>query len=201
MNKQSGRGRRPGSPDTQEAIRRAARERFLRDGYAGVTLRSIATDAGVDVALVSYYFGSKQGLFGAAMALPANPADLLQAELAGDPATLPERLVRSLLLVWDSPETGAPLRTLAGNAAADPDLNRLVREAVGREIVDRLSAHLGTPDATQRAAAFASQIAGLIFSRYVFQFEPIASMSPDEIVNRLAPSLRLALFPNESAPR
>jgi AcrR family transcriptional regulator len=156
----------------------------------------VAADAGVDVALVSYYFGSKQGLFGAAMALPANPAELLEAELAGDPETLPERLLQSLLVVWDSPETGAPLRALAASAASDPDLNRLVREVVGREIVDRLAAHLGTPDAPQRAAAFATQVAGLIFSRYVFQFEPLASMSPDDIVTRLAPSLRLALFPD-----
>jgi AcrR family transcriptional regulator len=196
MNKKLGRGRRPGSPDTQEAIRLAARERFLRDGYQGVSMRAVAGDAGVDVALVSYYFGSKQGLFGAAMALPANPAELLAAELAGDPQTLPERLLRSLLFVWDAPETGAPLRALAANAASDPDLNRLVREVVGREIIDQLAAHLGTPDARQRAAAFATQIAGLIFSRYIFQFEPMASMSPDDVVDRIAPLLRLALFPS-----
>ena len=196
MNKKLGRGRRPGSPDTQEAIRQAARERFLRDGYQGVSMRAVAGDAGVDVALVSYYFGSKQGLFGAAMALPANPAELLAAELAGHPQTLPERLLRSLLFVWDAPETGAPLRALAANAASDPDLNRLVREVVGREIIDQLAAHLGTPDARQRAAAFATQIAGLIFSRYIFQFEPMASMSPDDIVDRIAPLLRLALFPS-----
>ena len=195
MNKNLGRGRRRGSPDTQEAIRQAARERFLRDGYQGVTMRSIASDAGVDVALVSYYFGSKQGLFGAAMALPANPAELLQTELAGDPDTLPERLLRSLLLVWDTPETGAPLRALAANAASDAELNRLVREVVGREIVGQLAAHLGDPDGPQRAAAFATQIAGLIFSRYIFRLEPMASMSPDDVIDRLAPSLRLALFP------
>src|SRR5262249_45039241 len=158
-------------------------------------MRAIATDAGVDVALVSYYFGSKQGLFGAAMALPANPADLLEAELAGAPETLPERLLRSLLSVWDSPETGAPLRALATNAASDPDPNRLLRGGVGGKIVDRLAAPLGPPDARQRAATFATQVAGLIFSRYVFQFEPMASMSPDDIVDRLAPSLRLTLFP------
>ena len=196
MNKKLGRGRRPGSPDTQEAIRQAARERFLRDGYQGVSMRAVAGDAGVDVALVSYYFGSKQGLFGAAMALPANPAELLAAELAGDPQTLPERLLRSLLFVWDAPETGAPLRALAASAASDPDLNRLVREVIGREIIDQLAAHLGTSDARQRAATFATQVAGLIFSRYIFQFEPMASMSPDDIVDRIAPLLRLALFPS-----
>jgi AcrR family transcriptional regulator len=196
MNKNLTRGRRPGSPATREAIRQSARARFLRDGYQGVTMRAVAADAGVDVALVSYYFGSKQGLFGAAMALPANPAELLEAELAGSPETLPERLLRSLLHVWDSPETGAPLQALAANSASDPDLNRLVREAIGREIIDRLAARLGTPDARQRAAAFSAHIAGLIFSRYVFQFEPMASMDPDDVVTLLAPALRLALFPN-----
>ena len=76
MNKSPGRGRRTGAPDTREAIRLAARARFLADGYQAVTLRKVAADAGVDVALISYYFGSKVGLFGAAMALPVNPAEL-----------------------------------------------------------------------------------------------------------------------------
>jgi hypothetical protein len=44
-------------------------------------------------------------------------------------------------------------------------------------------------------------VAGLIFSRYVFQFEPMASMHPDDIVTRLAPSLRLALFPSGTGLR
>ena len=166
-----------------------------------MTLRSVAADAGVDVALVSYYFGSKQGLFGAAMALPANPAQLLQEQLTGDPATLPDRLLDSLLVVWDAPETGAPLRAMAASAATDPHLNRLVAEVISREVVDRLAAYLGTPDATQRAAAFCTQIAGLIFSRYVFRFEPIASMTPAEVVRRLGPSLRLALMPPEVHPK
>jgi AcrR family transcriptional regulator len=39
-------------------IRDAARARFLAEGYQSVTLREVAADAGVDVALISYYFGS-----------------------------------------------------------------------------------------------------------------------------------------------
>ena len=83
MNKTAGRGRRPGSPDTRERIREAARVRFLADGYQAVSLRAIAAEAGVDVALVSYYFGSKQGLFAATMALPMNPADIFQEVAQG----------------------------------------------------------------------------------------------------------------------
>lgn len=77
MNKPgSQRGRRPGSPDTRAAILAVARRRFLEDGYHAVTLRSVG-EADVDLALISYYFGSKKGLFGAALALGANPAELL----------------------------------------------------------------------------------------------------------------------------
>ncbi|MCX4744276.1 TetR family transcriptional regulator [Kitasatospora sp. NBC_01287] len=64
-----------------------ARRRFLAEGYHAVTLRSIAAEAGVDLALISYFFGSEKGLFGAVLALAANPAEVLAQALTGDPAT------------------------------------------------------------------------------------------------------------------
>src|SRR6187551_854411 len=106
------RGRRPGRPETRTQVLAVARRRFLAEGYQAVTLRSIATEVGVDVALVSYFFGSKRGLFGAALALTANPPDLLLAALPGDPASLPERVLARLLAAWDDPRQGGPLRVL-----------------------------------------------------------------------------------------
>lgn len=41
---------------------------FSIDGYAGVSLRQITGAAGVDLALIKYYFGSKEGLFDAVLA-------------------------------------------------------------------------------------------------------------------------------------
>jgi len=41
----------------------AAELLFAEHGYDGVTLRKIAADADVDVALTNYHFGSKDGLF------------------------------------------------------------------------------------------------------------------------------------------
>ena len=133
------RGRRPGKPETRSAILSAARTRFLADGYDRASLRAIATDAGVDVALLSYFFGSKRGLFGAAMALPVNPIDVLQSEIDGDLATLPERLLTRLLAIWDEPATGEPLKALGQAAITDPELNRLIRESIGTEIVARVA--------------------------------------------------------------
>lgn len=48
---------------TRAAILEAARRRFSRDSYDNVGLREIASDVGVDAALVSRYFGSKEDLF------------------------------------------------------------------------------------------------------------------------------------------
>lgn len=161
-------------------------------------MRSIAADAGVDVALVSYYFGSKQGVFGEAMAMTANPAQVIGAIVAGDADTLPERAVRMVLAVWDDPATGAPLRTMVSTATADPAMRKAVGEFVTRELIGGIEKHLTGPDTQGRAAAFSAQIAGLIFSRYLIGIEPIASMSIDELVDRLAPSLALALEPRRA---
>lgn len=192
------RGRRRGGPDTREAILTVARSRFLADGYGPVTMRSIAAEAGVDAALISYFFGSKKGLFGAVLGLVANPPEVLAGALPGDPATLPERVLRALLTAWDDPEGGARLVLLVRAAVAEPDLSRLLRDLLEREIVDRIAEHIGGPGAQARAGAFGTQLAGLIFVRYILRVEPTASMKPDELIARLAPGLRAVLYP---APR
>jgi AcrR family transcriptional regulator len=189
------RGRRPGSPDTRGDILEVARRRFLADGYRAVSLRSIAAEAGVDVALISYFFGSKRGLFGAVLGLMANPPELLAAALPGDLATLPERVLRTVVSTWDDPERGAHLRVMGAALLQEPELTRLFREVLEREIVGRVADHLGGADAPYRAAAFSAQVAGVIFSRYLLQLEPIASMSGDELVRCLAPAMRAALSP------
>src|ERR1700754_298892 len=120
MNKSGQRGRRVGSPDTRAKILDAAGRRFLQDGYQHTTLRAVAGDVGVDVALISYFFGSKRGLFAAVFALVTNPAEILTAELGGDPITFPQRLIASLLTVWDDPVRGKPLVTMVRAAVADP---------------------------------------------------------------------------------
>jgi AcrR family transcriptional regulator len=47
----------------RERILDAAEALFAEHGYDGVTLRRIAREAGVDVALASYHFGKKLDLF------------------------------------------------------------------------------------------------------------------------------------------
>ncbi|MFJ2959406.1 TetR family transcriptional regulator [Streptomyces sp. NPDC087270] len=187
------RGRRPGASDTRGAILAVARQKFLEHGYQAVTLRAIADEAGVDVALISYYFGSKRGLFGAAMALVANPADVLTRVLDGDPATFSLRALRALVTIWDSSDTRPALEAMVRSAAADEALAALLREMLEREVFGRIAERIGGAHAQARAMAFGAQMAGIIMTRYVLRLEPIASMSVDDIVRHFGPSLRLAL--------
>ncbi|HKJ18812.1 MAG TPA: TetR family transcriptional regulator [Xanthomonadales bacterium] len=61
----------------KDRIIEVAERLFARSGYDGVSLRQITREAGVDVALVKYHFGNKQGLFDA---LLKRRADILNRE-------------------------------------------------------------------------------------------------------------------------
>jgi AcrR family transcriptional regulator len=196
-----GRGRPAGPSTTRDDILRVARRRFLAEGYQRVTLRSIAAEAGVDVALLSHYFGSKSGLFGATMQLAANPAARLDTAMqGGDITTVPVRVLRMLITTWDDPVIGAGLRAMAEVATREPEVNRGLREMVEREIVARFAERIGGADATARAAVAASHAMGIIFGRYVLRVEPLASMPADELVARAAPSLQVAMTGGRGRP-
>jgi hypothetical protein len=65
-----------------------------------------------------------------------------------------------------------------------------VREFVTREMVGRLSLVARDDDPALRANLAASQIVGLIVARYVIGLEPLASLSHDEVVAKLAPTVQ-----------
>ncbi len=52
---------------TEERIKEAATKVFLEKGFAGTTTRDIAREAGLNSALMNYYFRSKEKLFGAVL--------------------------------------------------------------------------------------------------------------------------------------
>lgn len=51
------------SPSSEEKIRAAATKVFLAKGFDGATTRAIAEESGMNLALVNYYFRSKEKLF------------------------------------------------------------------------------------------------------------------------------------------
>jgi len=78
---------------TRDRLLLAARSRLAAHGYDDVSLREIAADAGVDVALINRYFGSKDDLFLAVLDADAAGIHLLE----GDRETFGERVAAAIL--------------------------------------------------------------------------------------------------------
>ncbi len=183
-------GRRAGGSVTREQILEAARARFSAHGYGGTTIRAVATDADVDAALVHYFFGTKDELFAAAMALPFNPAEIVGGALDGSLDGLGERLVRGALEAWDGPRARAALLALIRSASSHETAATMLREFIERGVVGRLAAAVAGPDAQLRAVLAGSQVAGLIVARYVLGVEPLASADRETVVAAVGPTLQ-----------
>jgi AcrR family transcriptional regulator len=182
------RGRPRGNPDTKARIAEAARELFLEHGYKRTTVRAVAAAAGVDSALISYHFGSKQGLFGQSLNLLCVESTAFDQALQGDQTGLADRLLTAVTSLWD-----ATAPTENRMALQDDDTMRAFRGYLESELLVRIAEFLGGPDAAERATAAVSVIGGLIFTRYLNPIRPIAALPPSEVRRIFGPTLRAAL--------
>jgi AcrR family transcriptional regulator len=183
-------GRRRGPSGTRELILIAARRQFARCGYDRASMRAIATDAGVDQKLIAHFFGSKQKLFLAAIDLPLNPGEVIRAVLSGDRADVGERLASVLVRVLDEPELHQRLTGVIRAAASDPEVARMLREYLAREVFAAAEELLGVPDARLRANLVGSQFVGLVMARYVVGLQPLADAAPEVVAAAIAPTLQ-----------
>jgi AcrR family transcriptional regulator len=184
-------GRRPGNPDTRQAILEAARETFAQRGFDKASIRAIATSAGVDPALVHHSFGTKDKLFLASMNAPADPAELIPKALAGGPDGVGERLVGVFLGVWDSP-AGVAGVALLRSAVNSEWAARLMREFVVTQVLRKAVSELPVDPAQAplRSSLVASQLAGLALVRYVVKIEPLASAPAEVVVAAVGPTVQ-----------
>lgn len=100
-----GRPRSEHSVDARQALIEAARELFSQAGFDGVSTKRLADRAGVNPAMIHYYFGGKAGLQDTAFREGLEPVVEMLTALSdrGDaPASLPEFF-------------GAYMRTVAAN--------------------------------------------------------------------------------------
>jgi TetR/AcrR family transcriptional regulator, regulator of cefoperazone and chloramphenicol sensitivity len=78
--------------ESRQRLLQAAVQCFAEHGYARTSTRTVATQAGVNIAAISYYFGDKAGLYRAAFTEPmGTPKDDI-ALFAGDDLSLDDAL-------------------------------------------------------------------------------------------------------------
>ena len=186
------RGRRQGEPVSREAVLAAAKSRFATEGYEKTTLRAIAQDAHVDPSMVLYLFGSKADLFRESLRLIVDP-DLLVAALTGGPgddADIGTRMVRTYLRIWESPDTGPTMVAMLQSATSNSDAHDAFRGFMQNYVLTAVSGVLGGGEqARLRAMLAASQLVGTAVLRYVMKIPPLATLSGDEVVRLIAPTV------------
>jgi AcrR family transcriptional regulator len=183
------RGRRPGRSDSRADILRASRQLFATFGYERTTIRGIAREAAVDPALVHHFFGTKDRLFEVSLQLPVNLAEAIPALVGPGLDGLGERLTRFYLSLWES-ESAAAMLTVLRTAVSQDRAAALLRRFVGREVIGKLATELNQPNPQLRAALVGSQLVGVAMVRYVVQVEPLASVSREQVVAAVSPTVQ-----------
>lgn len=175
---------------TRATILAIARAQFGEHGFERTTIRSIASAAGVDPALVMHYFGNKAELFAAASHLDFAFPDLSDVE--------PTRVVDALLPVffelWGS---RGPLLPLLRAAASNPAAAEALRAAFVERVAPGLVAVV--PDrAGERAALLGAQLLGVAVVRHIVGEHCLADMDDATLTEWLRPVL--AHYLSDPAP-
>lgn len=183
-------GRRSGGGSTREVIIDSARRLFSERGYDGASMRAIASDAGVDAALVVHFFGTKATLLGAAIKWPFDPELEVANVLARGRAHVGRRLVELFVRTWDQEERRNPILTLLCAASTEPQAAHMLREFLRQRLLAPLMQQLGSDRPELRANLAASQLVGLGITRYVLDLEPLASANPADVIAWIAPTIQ-----------
>jgi AcrR family transcriptional regulator len=144
----------------------------------------------VDPALVHHYFGTKQQLFAAVMAVPVNPAVITDALAAAPLDQLGPHLVRVVVGAWDSVLGDAAVAVFrSALAGTNPEMVRsFLLDIALRQVRERVDAPPGS--GVTRVALVASQMLGVLVSRRIIGLEPLASMPVDALARIVGPTLQ-----------
>jgi AcrR family transcriptional regulator len=166
---------------TRASILATAQAQFGDYGFERTTIRSVASAAGVDPALVMHYFGSKAALFAA-----ASRFDAVFPDLSGiAPERVADVLLPMFVAVWGPQGPFLPLLRAAAT-------NRAAADALLEIFVERVAPALAAvvPDrAADRAALVGSQVLGLAVARYVLCIPALSGMGDADLIEWLRPVL------------
>ena len=180
----------PGPPRRRDAARtralllETARRRFSRDGYAATTVRDLADEAGVNVALISRYFESKEGLFEACLAAAVQELSQSASAVSGR-ADVGRSMARQATA--RTPDGGPDETLLLLLRSSGDERAEAMRLGVLRSFGERLAVlggwTPGDPDPERRqlrAQLCLSTVVGMVVLRSS-RLEPLGSAGEDEL--------------------
>jgi len=151
---------------TRTAILDAAQTLFSTRGFANTGVREVADLAGVNSALVGRYFGSKEGLFRAALERVIDITPILTEDRR-------HRFgVDMVAGLFDSQDASGPLAMMI-LSAADPAAHAVSVELLQKKVIAPLARWLGPPDGEGRAARLNILWSGFLTSWKLLPIQPL----------------------------
>lgn len=135
--------RRRNASATKARILRAAQQAFSQWGYAKAGIRDIADIAGVSSTLLLRYYGSKAGLFEAALIDAIRLDNVLQLDRGQFGETL------AALFIDESMDITPP--AILALATGHPESQQIATAAARQYVLEPLAKWLGPPDGHLRA--------------------------------------------------
>ena len=119
--------------DTRLRIIEAARSRLLADGYAGLSTRKVAEEAGVPLSQLHYHFGSKGGLIMALFEMENQQRLTRQIHMYAEDRPLWQRYEQACDFLEDDLESGyvRVLQELVAAGWSNAEIGAAVRELLG----------------------------------------------------------------------
>jgi AcrR family transcriptional regulator len=188
--------RRRDAVATRQALLQAARSRFIRLGYDRTTLRDVAADVGVNIALIKRYFESKEGLFKAAL---ASTPRFLGGEFPRDRAVLAEALSHQLSAdAW--PEFGEHPVLMLLRVSGDERVDSLRRQALqdfSRRVLEAsdLPSARDDDEALLRAELVVALGVGVGVIRSAVGLQPLSDATFDDLLGPLRDVVDVLLAP------
>lgn len=158
------------------AILLAARALLASEGYAGLSMRRVAQDAGMSLSNVQHYYGNKEQLLEALLLTTMDEfqakMDRIAVAMAGRPQV--ERFLTTIDMFLDEitePLTHAIFFEIWALASRHPFASSLMGRMMGRErkavygLIRGLNPAIGDDEAMQRAILIVAQVEGLMLFR------------------------------------
>jgi len=145
---------------TREAILSAATRRFTAESYDQVGIRDVAGEVGVDPALISRYFGSKEELFRAVIDDCGSGTDITE----GDRATFGERIADDIVY-GERKESKLAWLLLMLRSASSAKASEVVQKACTESFYQPFTEWMGGEDAAIRVRLAAGLMMGMFVGR------------------------------------
>ncbi|MQP33536.1 TetR family transcriptional regulator [Rhodococcus erythropolis] len=181
---------------TAAKVLSAARRQFAEHGFERTTIRAIATDAGIDPALVMQLHSNKEQLFAAAARADIDLASLTAATVAD----LPKASAAHLFSGFEDPSQCEGSEALLRSCLTHPLAAQILRDQVMAPAQSIVATTIGGNDAELRAALLNACTLGVTITRYLLKVPAMAEADHSDLERLLVPALRALVEAQPTAP-